>query len=501
MKEQKNTLYNITKYLLSCYQQGTEPVKELMEKVDFSEISSLNVFYLDSEKHLIQYEIKESLAKNCLNYIPFEAYEKYITADWLNYSENQDGIISSAIYRQNTKFIDKLNKLGFEKAQVDNDYCHSYLRNFIAQILKVERTFGVDSRKEWNTDFLKSYHDVLQKVSDEHKFLLNFHYYLGEKKTPYKKSRKNNWVESASRENYTSNGSYDNTIISVLASNNQFKDMLADAISQVIISSKKKEKLIEILGVNDKTGKDFYENSLVVAIKSNSFECVGLIIEAAGLNMEEVRDNYDSIIEKHIDSCKNIYFKSLFSEASGDFYLNIQKKYFPDLESRYSQVFVFSKNKELKEKIEKTKVNYLTSFLKIEDKNNTNIGEILKLTKVFNDFISQWKDMGKIIELPDNSYDVRNVPIEFGFAKYLVEERKDIVDNISLTNIYDVEWQKLKKLIKDVPVLFKIVEKNGGLKKNIVVSQQEIETWFDAYKLNILLVDNGVEQKSKKIKI
>jgi len=500
MKEQKNTLYNITKYLLSCHSNGVEPMKELMEKVDFSEVSSLNVFYLDSSKHLIQYEIKESLAKNCLNYIPFEAYEKYITADWLNYSENQDGIISSAIYRQNTKFIDKIHKLGFEKAQVDSDYCHSYLRDFIAQILKVERTFGGDSINEWDSGFIKSYHKLLQEVSDEHKFLLNLNYYLGEKKTPYKKSRRNNWVESASRENYTSNGDYSNTIISVLASNNQFKDMLADAISQVIVSSKKKEKLIEILGVKDESGKDFYINSLNIAIKSNSFDCAGLIIEAAGLSMEEVRSSYDSIVENHIDSCKSIYLKSLFSETTGNFYLNIQKKYFPDLESNFSQVFTFSENKELKEKIEDKKDDFITKQIKVEDKNPTCINEILQLTKIFNDFVVQWKDMGKIIEFSSTTFrEIRSVPIVFGFAKYLVEERKDIVDNISLTN---VDWENSKKLILEVPEYFKIVEnQNNKVTVRSIISQQEVDKWFDAYKLKVLLVDNGIEQKSKKVKI
>ncbi len=501
MKEQKNTLFNITKYLLDCYKKNIEPSPDLMSSVDFSEVSTLKIFYTGLEGQSIHYDIKESLAQNCLTNIPFEAYQKYITADWLNFSENDEGILNSAIYHQNTRFIEKMHLLGFEEAQKNSDFSRTYERTFIRPILKVDRVFFRTGKNDFNESFLNSYHQILQDVSDERKFLSQFNF-IGKEIIPFKKSKKKNWVETACFENYVAQGSYANTIIASLVTKDLFKDMLADALAQILSKNKNKTNISTILGFtskNDNSGSDV--NTLQVAMKNRNMEATSLLIETLELSPQKVRDTYDEFLRDALNGYnKRLGFENLFSKEEGQFYLELKNKYFPGLESKLSPLFMFSKDESLKEK---TKDNHhiLNEPFAINLKTLTTMNDLLLLSKIFNDFLVQWRNRGDAIGLPsDNSSDNNRISTEFTFARYLIQNEKSIVENVDLRAIGQDKWDKLELFLAQVPDFAKIVKKEGERNKSLLITSKDLKTWFDVYKLETLLPEKqGVKMSRVKI--
>lgn len=508
MQEQKNKLFNITKYLLDCYNKKIEPLKELMGNVNFSEISSLKIFYLSEEGNSINYDIKETLAQNIITNLPFQAYENYVTADWLNYSENNESILPLAIYFQNYQLIEKIHQLSFDALKEDNNLIYSYSRNFISPILNIQKTFYYrSSSNDLDKDFVNYYHKLLQKVSDEKKFISQFYFIKAELKEfkELKKSKKNNWFETACKDNYDIKGTYANSILSVLSTKDDFKDILADALSQILSNNKIKGEIKEIIGVENSKMLNV-DNALHVAIRNNSFECASLLIESARLSHEEVRDSYDAIIRKNLGSydCK-VVFSSILNENSGKFYIELKNKYFPNSESRFTPLFILSENKELREKIEEKTETILKSGFYLDSKRISFMNELIPLAKMFNDFIEQWKDIGKIVSLPKESSSLsssesRKVPLEFGLASYLISERKEYLNQISLKNLTNENWENLNRFIYQIPSFAKLEENENENIRRVTISQTDLNIWFDAYKLQTKLSENQ-ELKSKKLKL
>lgn len=502
MKEQKNTLFNITKYLLDCYKRNIEPSQEFMSSVDFSEVSTLKVFYIGLDGQSIHYDIKESLAQNCLTNIPFEAYQKYITPDWLSFSENDEGILNSAIYHQNTRFIEKIHLLGFQEAQKNSDFSRTYERNFIKPILKVDRVFYRTGKNEFNESFVNSYHQILQDVTDERKFLSQFNF-IGKEIVPFKKSKKKNWVETACFENYVSHGSYANTIVASLVTKDLFKNILADALAQILSKNKNKSNLNTILGLTpqDNNNSSSELNTLQIAMKHRNVEATSLLIETLELSPQKVRDTYDEFWRDALNGYnKKLAFEELFSQEEAQFYSALKKKYFPDLESKLSPLFIFSQDDTLKE-ASKTKHNILNEPFAINLNTLTTMNDLLLLSKIFNDFLVQWGNKGDAIGLPnDNSSDNNRISTEFTFARHLIQNEKAVVEKVDLRPIGQDKWDKLELFLGQVPDFAKIVKKEGERNKSFLITSKDLKTWFDVYKLETLLPEKqGVKISRVKL--
>jgi hypothetical protein len=509
----KAQMFSITKYLDACYINGKEPSPEVMQHVDFSEVGSKHIISYHPEHGQFNDYIEESLTENCIRHLPFEAYEKFITIDWLGFtkrSENrsEDSIVRKALSRKNISLLERLHDLGIQKALADKDFTHTYTRDYIQKLylfplsLNTKYTTAPHSQ-DFNERFLK----LIRKCVCEHDYFGKIAFVKHKNaKLVYKKNP--NWIKDCAwfSQSYSEGIEKSlNNALKALASSDKFILLLEDGLIQTAKNYPKDIRYI--LGLESKTKTDIKGNEstdlldsvLSTAFKASNFIGAKTIVENFGLSEKECFDAYVKNIKEDIYNLTYKYddeapLNTLLTNNFTSFYQNAKRDFFPNLENDYLPLFILGKDEVLKNQLLKDKEKIINITIPF-GKNSFSLYDSILLAKAVDTISQHLAKEGKSLEFSFLKDDCSNMELKDIVAKHIYYSEKSLLSEVDYNTIPEKAWAKL---FEKESISYFLKLENG--KKTSSIEFNDLKVLWEAAMLNIVLSNDNPE-KNKKLKI
>jgi hypothetical protein len=519
--------YNITRYLNECYKNGKEPSNDIMSLVDFNEVGFKRIKYESDRPELGIYsiEINETLAQNCITTLPFEAYEKFITADWINYIKERSSITSLtdvAINNNNLPLLERLHDLCLEKALAEEksddpykSFIHTYQRDLLDRIVNVAHVFKDYKKKDLTDEEAKSYAEgyveLVKKCVCEIEYFQQ-RGFIGREQKPLKYLKNPDWTKRAihacESDNFRigSNGAT-NTLLSTLVSDEALISVFQDAL--IHISKRAPKDIKRYLGlelVNNKNlgivnnKNEDCKNILSVSFAHGNLAAANITIESFGVTQDDCLKAYERNIEHELNTLSNYSGERMPSLLEKHFNTNYQamkKEFFPDLETQYLPLFVIGKDEQFKQSLLEDK-NILDK--NVTSKEKISINECLLLAKIVSlasDVLSQ---EGKELSFRNDRDSSNRKNLSHYISEYILNHEKELMNSVDFKDLSKKYWDKIfgqmDEKIPDFVNVLTIKQNN----KSEVITLQKLETIFEAARLNGEL-NIKTEEPRKKLKI
>lgn len=490
--------YNITRYLLSCHIKQQKPDEGLMNLVDFSEVGNIDVVFYTDKNERINYKVEETLAQNCLDNLPFEAYKDYITAEWIGYHKDRESsIISSAFYKREKNFLEHVHQLASHKVQQDKDFQHSYFRLFLEPILNLP--FNLSQReKKLSQEFVDFYYDLFKHAHDEKKYWLESQFEKKEPQKPFKRSKNTQWLSSVLfNKNYRdSDEDAFNSLLSTLTNQTEYKKILDDALSQGI----KKFKDISIirncvLGKNTQKDKK-WENVIANCVISKNLSAINTFVDLLDISNQEVLSSVDLAFAQSIERIQyNSSASEILNNSFANFYDELKKQYFPQQDTKYLVMFAFSDNEEKRSQILQNKDIYFPEKLLIAgDKEKISANDVLLISKCLDDFTKHLQEEQKKIHYDINSLNKNSI---LSFVRFIRDKSPQLIASVDMREVPQETWDWAFKVLNFVMLTSAKCRDEKGKEFPLI---EYAKGWFAKYQLEQQL-DNSNDLNPKKLKI
>lgn len=504
---QKLCQYNITRYLADCHKNKKEASMEFMATVNFNEVSSKEVVYHSDKGERFPININETLAQNCIGNLPFEAYDKFVTADWINSTKDYDGnLVGLIITRRNLPLLEKLHDLGLKKALEDRDYSNDYTRKFLQNVVNV--TVVLNDRYGNNPineeEFSVAYLKLVKKCVCEIDFFYQMNF-AGQEKKILKHLKNPDWTKVAagrySSNNYRSSPEKSlNQLFVTLGSQPNLNPIFQDAFVHVL---KRNPKTIRnILGLDPSSKKEDQEeleNILSIAFNTKNFIVAKTLVDTFGLSQDYCLKAYEHNIAESLSKIGNysehgvdVTLKNYFNKD----YQLIKNEFFPELETQYIPLFILGKDKILKSQLLEKQKNIFNQNVTSKDK--FSINDCIFLAKTLNMATEIMSGEGKKLSFRDDRDSNSRKNLYIHIAEYIIKSEKDLMNTINFKTMSTKHWNKVAEKMDDFVYLLKIQQNAKSLTLNI----DEIKTIMHAAKLNGQLDNSsGNTSKGNKLKI
>lgn len=146
-ESEKLSQYNLTKLIKKTYEAGIPLAVDMVNEIDFKEKGNKTFWQLDSDGNNLRYDIKESLALNCVRFLPLSHYKSYIDPTWINTENDDYNMVHTALGARKYEFLTELITVtrGYVKkifqadkpTVQDQDYLHQYENYFLKPLLNI----------------------------------------------------------------------------------------------------------------------------------------------------------------------------------------------------------------------------------------------------------------------------------------------------------------------------------------------------------------------------
>jgi len=486
----KASMYNITNYLYNCYQNKTEPSMELMANVNFSEISSKEVTYYSATIGPNTIKVSENLAQNCISILPYEAYAKFVTTDWMNFPDDYDGkLVSYAIHNKNISLVEKFHEIGLEKALLDKEFAGAYTNKFLVKVLRPSLVSKEEYHKIKEPNFGERYLDILRKATAEINYFHNRIYRL-EPDSSIKYSNNIDWLSKATdiSRSSSSGGSFKNEILVNLASQPELMPVLEDAFILLLKSNPKDIKSIFGLTPFDSEqdkgrGYNNIENILSVAFKNNNFAAAKMIVESFGLTEQNCLVAYDNNLRDEFarlehngydfEEDKSCGLSLMTKDFFNKYYNDLKSEFFPNSDTEFLPLFLLTKDNDFKKSIlnnEDTLFNLPIaedftrgsafsnkSSVSIQDDDesdddidqptdsiNFTINDCLYMAKIIDTLNKFIEKEGKNLVFPKNRSHLSHMKLSDFVIDHIFRLDKDLLNSVDASSIPDKYWNKFE---------------------------------------------------------
>jgi hypothetical protein len=502
----KERMFSITRYLDACYNNGKEPSPEVMEHVDFGEVAAKHIISYHRKHGQFNDHIEESLTENCIAHLPYEAYEKFITIDWLKFTgKDENSIVRKALARKNISLLEKLHDLGVKKALEDKDFIHTYTRDYIQKLYLLQMSLNTNytsepQSHEFNERFLKLIRKCVCELDYFGKltFQKNNSSKNKELKLVYKKNP--NWIKDCAWFSQSFREGIErslNNTLKALASSDKYNLLFEDGI---ILTAKDYSKSIKyILGLEPNNKDDWCDNILSTAFKSGNLTGVKIMVEAFGLSEKECFDAYSANIQDDIKKLNYQYneeapLDSLLTNSFTKVYQQAKKDFFPTLETDYLPLFILGKDKALKNKLLKNKEEIINRIIPF-DQNSFSLYDSILLAKAADTINTHLQKEGKSLEFSFSSDDCAKMKIKDIVGKHIFYNEKSLLAEVDYNKISEQDWNKIFEN-ESISDFLKV--KVGNNVSSIAFDDLKI-LWEAAMLNTVLSTDNP--EKNKRLKL
>lgn len=551
-------MYNITKYLNNCYINKAEPSVDIMKDVEFSEVSEKEVTFFDKKMGHFRSTVKESLAVNCISNIPYEAYQQFVTTDWLYFEKDYDStLFKGAIIHKNIDLLEKLHDLGLNSALNDRQMRHGYQRRCLDSILNFN---FLEKRKGFSIldkDFGQRYLSLVKKATSELEYF-NQNAFIGEEKQPLKYANNPDWLQMASnlKRNLNSSGFAKNEILATIASQPELLPLFEDAL--IILLKNNSKNVKGILGFGEIYPENEYEsrnkeretiNILSVAFANNNFEAAKMIVDTLGLSPQACLSAYEFNIQEKVDNLSNenydnekvqpfaLLLKNYFNSS----YRKFKEEFFPELDTGYLSLFVLGKDKILKQQILNNKDMVfdtpVSSFKVVSNSEMFNHGKDLSidmLKQQFDDAIINYDDEEEEYDLPYNTdftfndslftakiidklndflvpegkkyvypkdrQTLKHMCLNDFVIEHILKSEKELLNSVDINSIPEIYWNRLTQPLVEQHIVDTLKVKQGSKETNVDI--KDFKLLLKTVKLEVELGQNNTNNtRSNKLKI
>lgn len=513
--------YNFTRYLQKCYEENKVPDETLMNTVSFKEISKKRVLlYAEHNQRVerIDYEVEETLAQNCINNIPFGAYEKFVTADWINYTKNhQESLVGHIIYRRNIDLLERLHDLGLEraldkeKAKTDDgsSYAFNFLRDVLNPILSVTTNLKENHfNNHMSDDFAERYLKLVKKAVNEKDYFRQLHYFHTKEDAPVLKyTKKPEWVNHVEHNRYSDRNEIKekNELMAALASDEKMYPLFEEALGQIMKKNKNLDNVKKILGLiahNDKNeDKDNYPNILTTSFAHNNIKAANLIVQTFGLtekNSLEAYENNLRVFLNNLNYNSDNQIHTFVKKYLNPNYAEMKEKFFPSMDTKYLPLFLLGTDEELKAKLLEKKDQIVDQPITVSD----TLKDIICLAHTIKSYSEFLESSGKVLNWSDSRDANSKKTLDFFIAEYILKNNPHVLDMVDLKSASIEQWDKLSEKMDSLPTycIWKNEQSEKGKINNGKLDYEELETWFKTFSLDTQL-NVKAEAQTKKIKI
>lgn len=438
--------FNMSKYLMYCYENNIAPDDDFINQINFQEISSVNISYQDSNGDIISYDIKETLMENLIKFLPFEAYKKYIKPEWLEYYlDYGSSLINIAIIYQNTEFINHLYKITKEEASKNKDFTHSFLRGFIEPILSLKENirslnyYKHPDLHEKYLDFIENYHNLIKKCFIDKK-LFSEKIYKTESEAENDEYNDKNplWIKNIiDSYNFYYPETFNN-LLCELVERKENTPILLDLLGQMkkIFKNELKDDYADCIGLKDSSLK----NVLDVCINKRNLTALDILINHFDIDLKEVLNSFENILLsqwKYIKLSDTNQFIDMSNKQFDSFYFTLKEKYFPYTDSTYLPLLIFGNKKiDLSEHLN----------LVIDKKSQITFQDCIILTETFMQYMNEFN-----ITETKEKFIFSQGNLAYYFVNCFIEKPKYLkklkVNFSNLMNkINDKDWDRVENL-------------------------------------------------------
>jgi len=499
-----NKMFTITKYLDACFNNKTEPSMDIMQHVDYEEKSSKHTIYYHPKYGQQNDFIEQNIAENMIDYLPFEAYEKFITEDWLTIGREGNGntLVNKAFYRKDIQLLEKFHDLGFKKAMEDKEFVHTYHTSFIRNLIRVESHLNNYTSRDIPDDFGVKFLSLIKKTVCEKEYFSQLGF-IGKKIKPLKYTANPDWVESASwfsrSYNETANKSL-NDLFYVLASTDKYFPIFEDALFHTMKKHSKNLKFI--MGLDASTNEnnpkgETFKNILGTAFAKNNIPAANMLIETFGLSQKECFDVYEKSMKNGVYYVKQQYsepdpFTSILKNHFNTSYKKFKKQFFPDFDTQYLPLFILGKDKTLKTKLLEKKDEILHTNMK-DKGNNFTLYEAILFAKAMDTINTSLKLDGKALIFSDRSKDCESMDIKHFLAKQVFNKDKLLLNEINYNDLNSKDWNSVFEN-EYLSNFIKILEGNGKISD---IDEDEFKVLWETAMLQAELPSNNQVKKHR----
>lgn len=479
-------IFNITKVTKDVYEKynTTESLDLLLSNIDYAETSRKEfiIYHKDEDfnyPHHNNYVVEETLAENFIDSLPFNAYKKYITSDWLSIKDknNENPLVRKALSSENFELLNALCKLGFEDCMREKSYSFflDYKIKYLNKILDIESVIVKEVKSK---DFFNDYYDLFKELLLHNKVIREKH---SEKDGIALQVKTEFWLFSLSKDKNKVNNKSDIgealDFIYNLASNREAVKIIDDVMWQLKEFQKSNNDKSLLKEIKD---SEIIENALSV----NNQYFIDKLQVALSISDKVILSKVNSFLENALEKgnketfFKNSYIKKLKSKNINDFILEKSKSTFDIKSINKLGMLILSDNEEILSLVKKNLD--LNSFL--IDVNDTKITykDSIAISYVMNAYINDNFKKGKL----------KNLPLLLDLGNKLIKEGYE-PDLESYPNLFD----NLKNNI--IPLLIDFYCQGNP---NHLTIPENSDKWLTNFLLNEVLVDKS-SLSSPRVKI
>lgn len=503
----KEQMFSITKYLEACYLKGQEPSADVMEHVNFSEVSSKHIISYHKEHGQFNDHIEETLAENCIAHLAFEAYEKFITADWITFAgRNEASIVRKALSHKDISLLERLHDLGIQRALNDKDFTHTYTREYIQKVYLIGNHLNTSyDRNQPSEDFNERFLKLVRKCACEHDYFADLTWQKKKNlKLVYKKNP--NWIKDCAWFSQSFRGGLEksyNDILKALVSSDKYMLLFEDGLIQIAKHHPKEIKYILGVEPHPKPAKkdepNMLNSVLSVALQKGNLAAAKLIVDTFGLSERECFSAYRENVIDDINRLKDKYsekdpLKNLLTNNFTSTYQKAKKEFFPTLETDYLPLFLLGQDLELKNELLANKKEIIKRKIPLGKEGFTIYDSIL-LAKAVDSVTKHLEKEGKSLEFSDRKDDCIGMQLKDIVAKHIYNNEKILLAEVDYNHISDKDWDNLFEN-RSIASFLKV--RQG--KKVSEIELDELKVLWNAAMLNTVLSNDNVE-KTKRMKL
>jgi hypothetical protein len=501
----KEKMFSITRYLDACHKKGEQPSADVMEHVDFSEVGSKHLISYTKEHGQYNDHIEQTIAENCITYLPFEAYEKFITADWITFTGRHEiSLTRKALARKNISLLERFHDLGVKKALDDKEFTHTYTRDYIQQVYLIG-THLKDNYSSVPEDFNERFLKLVKKCVCEHDYFGKLDFVKHKNaKLVYKKNP--NWIKDCAWFSKDHGGGLEksfNDLLKSLVSSDKYMLLLEDGLIHIAKNYPKEIKYILGFEHNPKPSikndDKLLDNILSAAFRKGNLAAAKLLIETFGLSERECFSAYRENVIEDINRVKEKYsdkapLDSLLTNNFTDTYQKAKKEFFPTLNTDYLPLFLLGQDQILKNELlsnSKKVINVKMPF----GRESFSLYDSILLAKAVDTVTKHLEKEGKKLEFSLEKDDCLGMQIKDVVAKHIYYNEKSLLNEVDYNNIPTENWNNLFKN-QSIASFLKVHHK----KKVSEIEIDDLKVLWNKAMLETVLSNDNVE-KTKRMKL
>jgi hypothetical protein len=210
---QELSRYNLTNLIKAQYEAGQPLDEKFIKNIDFTEKGDKTFWLNDKSGKQQRYDVKESLALNCVNYLPLVYYQEYITPEWINTEGQEYNMVNGALGAKKYDFLHYLRKVtseyletiyaqalgngAKEEKEKIRAYLNVYENKFLNPILNIAHNVSNLGLVNANSDLYEKYYDLFKAVlPDLDRYMQYKEETFAYKKDQHKEINADNWVKN-----------------------------------------------------------------------------------------------------------------------------------------------------------------------------------------------------------------------------------------------------------------------------------------------------------------